>query len=62
MMLDVYDIFEEKYGDCVDCVLQKSGMKEEEREAFLGRFEEKEQEKAFWDSAYWEVSFRKESI
>ena len=46
MMLDVYDIFEEKYGDCVDCVLQKSGMKEEEREAFLGRFEEKEQEKS----------------
>ena len=26
--------------------MQKSGMKEEEREAFLGRFEEKEQEKS----------------
>lgn len=40
MMLDVFDIFEEQYSGSVECVLQKSGMNEEEREAFLGRFEE----------------------
>ena len=40
MMLDVYDIFEEQYGGNVECVLQRSGMKEEEREAFLERFRE----------------------
>ena len=38
MMLDVFDIFSEQYGETVECVVQRSGMKEEEREAFLERF------------------------
>ena len=38
MMLDVYDVFSEQYGETVECVVQRSGMKEEEREAFLERF------------------------
>ena len=38
MMLDVFDIFSEQYGETVECVVQRSGMREEEREAFLERF------------------------
>lgn len=40
MMLDVYEAFAETYevpGRCT-CILQKSGMREEEREEFLDRF------------------------
>ena len=40
MMGEVFDIFEERYGKRVDCVIQRSGMREEEREAFLRQFEQ----------------------
>ena len=46
MMLDVYDIFEEENQEEVECVLQKSGMQEREREEFLARFEEGEKERS----------------
>lgn len=40
MMLDVYDAFEEANQEGTECLLQKSGMQEREREEFLARFEE----------------------
>lgn len=41
MMQEVFEVFQDRYGDRVECVMQRSGMKEEEREAFLRQFEEK---------------------
>jgi Rad3-related DNA helicase len=41
MMEQVYEVYETQYGGLAACVLQQSGMKEEEREAFLEAFDEK---------------------
>lgn len=46
MMEDVYDTFCFENEDKIDCTIQQSGMKEEEREAFLEEFT-KEREKSF---------------
>lgn len=40
LMNQVYDIFVQLDGGKADCIVQQSGMKEEEREAFLQAFEE----------------------
>ena len=39
MMQEVFEVFQDKYGGLAECAIQRSGMKEEEREAFLGQFE-----------------------
>lgn len=38
MMEDVYEIFQNRHADSMDCLLQKSGMNESDREAFLLEF------------------------
>lgn len=38
MMEEVYAVFLEKYNGCMDCILQKSGMQEADREEFLAQF------------------------
>lgn len=40
MMQQVYNIFFQQYESAVECVVQQSGMREEEREAFLEAFSE----------------------
>ena len=47
MMLDVYDIFEEENQEEVECVLQKSGMQEREREEFLARLKREKRKEVF---------------
>lgn len=46
LMNQVHEVFEEIAGENTECVVQQSGMKEEEREAFLLAFE-KERESSF---------------
>ena len=38
MMQQVYEVFWELNNDEMECIIQQSGMKEEEREEFLGEF------------------------
>ena len=46
MMEEVQEVFLWEMGDKADCIMQQSGMKEEEREEFLAEFT-KEREKSF---------------
>lgn len=47
MLLDVYEVFEELYGEeAVECLLQSPGMNEEKREEFLLQFQEPDEEKS----------------
>lgn len=40
MMQEVFEVFLERHEEVAECVMQHTGMREEEREAFLKQFEE----------------------